>query len=159
MIIKSLRVKWFRSIVDEVIECDQLTALLGSNGAGKSSFLRALDLFYAPTPRYSIDDFYAGDTCKDIRIEVTFTVLTEKEKSHFSTYLEQENLKIVREFSLCDGKPSDRCYGYQLRNADFSQVRKEAKAQNKRCSMGSYCNDLNTQCSQNGPTGVMFLLL
>src|ERR1019366_2588224 len=128
MLIKCLHVKWFRSIFDASIECEQLTALVGPNGSGKSSFLRALDLFYSPVPRYSVDDFYAGDTDKNIQIEVTFTLLTDEEEGRFSTYLQQGDLKILREFSLCDGKPSDRCYGYQLRNADFSRIREEPKA-------------------------------
>ena len=70
MIIKSLHVCWFRSIVDATLECTQLTALLGANGCGKLSFLRALDLFYAPRPRFTADDFYAGDTSRNIEIYV-----------------------------------------------------------------------------------------
>ena len=41
MIVKALHVKNFRSILDERIDCDNLTVLVGRNGTGKSSFLRA----------------------------------------------------------------------------------------------------------------------
>jgi putative ATP-dependent endonuclease of OLD family len=41
----------FRSILDETIACDSLTALVGANGSGKSAFLRAIDLFYSTTPK------------------------------------------------------------------------------------------------------------
>ena len=63
-----MRVLNFRSIKDETLECDALTALVGANGSGKSSFLRALELFYSPTPRVDTDDFYAGDISQEITI-------------------------------------------------------------------------------------------
>lgn len=47
MIIKSVQVKNFRSIKDEILQCDKLTALVGANGSGKPSFLRAIELFYS----------------------------------------------------------------------------------------------------------------
>jgi predicted ATP-dependent endonuclease of OLD family len=75
MLVKSLHVRWFRSIVDETLECTQLPALLGPNGCGKSSFLRALDLFYVPHPRPTADDYYAGDISRNMEIEVVFTAL------------------------------------------------------------------------------------
>ena len=62
MIVKSISVKNFRSILDEALPCDQLTALVGPNGSGKSTFLRALELFYTPNPRFGSQDFYAEDT-------------------------------------------------------------------------------------------------
>jgi AAA15 family ATPase/GTPase len=48
MIVKTLHVKTFRSILDERIDCDNLTVIVGRNGTGKSSFLRAMELFYDP---------------------------------------------------------------------------------------------------------------
>ena len=48
MRIRSVRVKNFRSIRDAKSPVGDLTALIGRNGAGKSAFLGALDLFYGP---------------------------------------------------------------------------------------------------------------
>ena len=67
MIIKTLHVKNFRSILDQCIDCDNLTVIVGRNGAGKSSFLKALDLFYNPKSTVTAEDFYAensGQECK-----------------------------------------------------------------------------------------------
>ncbi len=128
MILKSLHVCWFHSIVDEILECTQLTALLGPNGSGKSSFLRALDLFYAPHPRFTTEDFYAGDTSRNIEIEVTFTALTAEEQERFGDYLGPEGLRVARVFSLRDGKPSNKCYGYRAQNPDFLSIRAAANA-------------------------------
>ncbi len=128
VIVKSLHVCWFRSIVDETLECTQLTALLGANGCGKSSFLRALDLFYSSRPRITADDFYAGDTSHSIEIEVTFAALTKEEQKRFCDNLGPEGLRIVRVFSLRDGKPHDKCYGYRAQNPDFMAIRASANA-------------------------------
>ncbi len=128
MIIKSLLVRWFRSIVDETLDCTQLTALLGPNGSGKSSFLRALDLFYSSRPRITADDFYAGDTSHCIEIEVTFAVLTEEEQKRFRDYLGSNDLRVACEFSLFEGKLSDKCYGYRSQNPDFLPIRAATNA-------------------------------
>lgn len=76
MIIKAVHVKNFRSILDERIDCDNLTVLVGRNGTGKSSFLRALQMFYDPKASVVAEDFYAEDTSKEIEIAVTFTDLS-----------------------------------------------------------------------------------
>ena len=41
MLIQNVQVKNFRSILNESLPCDSLTALVGRNGSGKSSFLNA----------------------------------------------------------------------------------------------------------------------
>lgn len=128
MLVKSLHVRWFRSIVDETLECTQLTALLGPNGCGKSSFLRALDLFYAPHPRPTANDYYAGDISRNIEIEVAFTALNLEEQDRFRNYLGSEGLRVVRVFSLRDGKLSDKFYGYRSQNPDFLSIREANNA-------------------------------
>jgi len=44
--IKSIRIKNFRSIENMIINCDRLTMFVGPNDAGKSNILRALNLFF-----------------------------------------------------------------------------------------------------------------
>lgn len=118
----------YRSILDETLECDQLTALVGANGSGKSSFLKAMDLFYSSSPRYNTEDFYNRDTEKDIEITITFTGLTDEEKERFSNYLEGEYLTVVRVLSLSGNKCSDKYHGSSLQNYDFSSIREKTKA-------------------------------
>lgn len=45
MIIKSITIKNFRSILNESLFLSNLTALVGKNGTGKSAFLHALNIF------------------------------------------------------------------------------------------------------------------
>lgn len=123
MIIQDVHVKNFRSILDESFPCDYLTALVGRNGAGKSSFLRALEMFYDPSAKVIAEDFYAEDTSQDIEIAVTFSDLTAEEKGFFSAYIDNDTLTIVRVFSLSSGKKSGTYHGMRLQNPDFVAVR------------------------------------
>jgi len=123
MTIKEVYLRNFRSILDETLPCNCLTALVGRNGAGKSSFLQALDIFYDPSAKVVTEDFYAEDTSKDIEIAVTFSGLTEEEQSFFSAYIDNDMLTVVRVFSLAPGRKSGTYHGMRLQNPDFSEVR------------------------------------
>jgi hypothetical protein len=123
MIIKEAHVKNFRSILDESLFCDCLTALVGRNGTGKSSFLLAMEMFYDPSAKVTAEDFYAEDTSQDIEIAVTFSDLTAEEKGFFSVYIDNDTLTVVRVFSLAPGRKSGTYHGMRLQNPDFSDVR------------------------------------
>lgn len=68
MVIESMQVKNFRSILEETLTFEQLTALVGTNGSGKSTFLRALELFYGNSPKFDIEDFYNSNNEKEASI-------------------------------------------------------------------------------------------
>lgn len=128
MIIKSVHVKNFRCILDASLNCDLLTAMVGSNGVGKSCFLRALDVFYAPSPRFAQEDFYNSDVNQDIEITVTFTKLETEAAEKFAPYLDGKELAVTRVLSLRDGRPSSKFYGSRLQNPEFILVREPASA-------------------------------
>ena len=123
MFISEVRVKNFRSIMDETLPCDSLTALVGRNGSGKSSFLTALELFYDPSAKITAEDFYAEDTTAEIEIAVTFTGLEPDAKDLFSTYMHDEVLTVVRVFSENQGRKSGAYFGTRSQNPDFLHVR------------------------------------
>ncbi len=128
MIIKALRVQNLCCLHDVVLECEPLTALVGPNGCGKSSFLRAIALFFALNPRFAQEDFYDTDTSQDIQITVTFTDLSEKAKEKFASYLDGSDLSITRVLSLAGGKPSAKFYGTRLQNTGFASIREASNA-------------------------------
>ncbi len=123
MRIKSIRVQNFRSVRDETLPCEPLTALVGPNGSGKSSFLRALDMFYTLNANYTENDFFNRDTSQDIIITVTFTDLMTEEKKRFQRYLEGENLTVSKIISWPQSKVGQRYYGMHLQNPDFDTFR------------------------------------
>ncbi len=98
MRISKLHVVNFRSILDETLECDNLTILIGRNGAGKSAFMQALRLFMDTSASPTAEDFYDRDATRQILIEVFFTDLNGEEQAEFKSYLENGHLVVQRRF-------------------------------------------------------------
>ncbi len=132
VIIKSVRVQNFRSIRDQTLPCDRLTAIVGPNGSGKSSFLRALELFYTAVARYTDEDFYARDASQDIRITVTYADLTPDESALFSKYVEGEELTVQKVLSFPSNRANQKYFGTSLRHAEFQAFRAATNAQERR---------------------------
>ena len=131
MIVKAVRVQNFRCVKNETLFCKNLTVLVGANGSGKSTFLRALDMFYEPNAEYIEEDFYARDTSNSIIITVTFTNLTEDEKRIFKSYVENGELTVEKELTWPPSRGSQKYYGTSLINPDFQAFR-IAKGENLR---------------------------
>ena len=123
MIIESVHIKNFRSILDEKINCEELTALVGANGTGKSSFLRAIDLFYSISPKIDIEDFYNNDISKEIVVQMIYKDLSIEAKELFSIYLQGDKLTVERVFIYDDGKISSKYHGATLQNPEFNDIR------------------------------------
>ncbi len=123
MLIESIHIRNFRSILNETLYCESLTALVGANGSGKSAFLRGLDLFYHPAPKVDPDDFYGRDTIAEIVVAVTFKNLSAEAKDLFASYVRDEKLTIERVFVLDDGKATWKYHGATLQNPAFQGIR------------------------------------
>ena len=123
MHIQEVHVKNFRSILDETLPCDSLTALVGRNGAGKSSFLSALELFYDSSAKVTEADFYAEDVSHDIEIAVTFAGLSPEATKKFSSHIDDGTLTVTRVFTQGPNKKPGTYHGTRLQNPDFAPVR------------------------------------
>ncbi len=123
MIIESVHIKNFRSVLDETLHCANLTALVGPNGAGKSTFLRGLSMFYNPPSKLDDEDFYNRDTTVEIAIVVTFTDLSEEAKELFAAYLQNEKLTVECVLALTDGKVRSKYHGALLQHPEFQHVK------------------------------------
>jgi len=140
MIIHTVRVRNFRCIKDETLHCERLTILVGANGSGKSTFLKALDLFYTPSAKYSEEDFYNRDTSEPIVITVTFTDLTEQERQLFASYMEGETLTVEKELAWPPGRGSQKYFGLTLQCPDFQHVRTADRVAEKRAAYQDLVN-------------------
>ena len=132
MRIRQVAVKNFRSIRDATLDLDSLTVLVGRNGAGKSSFLSALELFYDPQPQLTEDDFHAGDLSDEMEIAVTFDNLNPEEQELFTAYIDGDTLTVARVFVSGPQGPRGTFHGASLQNPDFAEVRQTSGAQERR---------------------------
>lgn len=123
MVIRSVRVRNFRAIKDAELRCDALTALVGANGVGKSSFLHALRLFYSQAPKLDADDFYNQDTAAEISIAVCFTDLSAAARDLMAAYVQGDTLTVERVFTLDEGKVTAKYHGASLQHEGFRELR------------------------------------
>lgn len=128
MIIKKIEVENFRCLKKATLECSNLTILVGGNGTGKSTFLKALEAFYTPNAKLSQDDFYNRDVSHNIVIQVTYSELTEEEKKKFQRYfnLARGTLTVEKrvEWKSIDGTLTQKYYGYTMKHLAFEQIRR-----------------------------------
>ena len=98
MVIKDIRIQNFKTFdsVGVQVAFGNITALVGENSAGKSNVLEALDLFFNYSKaNVTKDSFHHHDTSLTISIEVSFSNLTEAEKTKFRPHLAEDNETLV----------------------------------------------------------------
>jgi len=102
MRIDTIRIKNFRAIKDQTVRFTDYTCLLGANGAGKSTILNALNVFFREsanvvnnTTRLEREDFHGEDVSEPIEITVTFRDLNPDAREALSHYYRNEKLIVT----------------------------------------------------------------
>ena len=128
MFIKSIRIENLRAYEDETIEFAPYTGLIGANGAGKSTILCALNIFFRETESASTnlsnldrEDFHRGNTDQPIEVTLTFQDLSEAAQADFEGYYRQGALIVTAkaEFDATSGVAVVKQYGNRLGLAAF----------------------------------------
>ncbi len=132
MRLSSISVSNYRSIVEETLFIDDLTALVGANGCGKSNFLKALDLFYSAESHASIEDFYDRNASLEVCIRVTFSDLQDEAKKLFQPYFRDGHLVVERVFRCINEKIISAYHGNRLGNPAFSNFHNATSAKEKK---------------------------
>jgi putative ATP-dependent endonuclease of the OLD family len=128
MQLKRIRISHFRSLRDCTVEIGAHTAVLGGNGTGKSTLLRAVDRFYAPSSVVELDDFFGRDPSRPIEIELTFTDFTEAERAVFGERIHDDEMSVVRVFETGGAKGNGKYYGVTGQAPEFHAFRQGASA-------------------------------
>jgi putative ATP-dependent endonuclease of the OLD family len=128
MRIREIAITNYRSIENVVLPFDQLTALVGANGTGKSSVLHALDFFYSGSDKITREDFFNRDEKREIAISIKFNGLSINAKERFSKYLNDDELIIEKVASYSTGVLSVSYHGARPQIPEFAIVRKAQKA-------------------------------
>ncbi|WP_310530934.1 AAA family ATPase [Novosphingobium sp.] len=130
MQLRQVTVRHFRSLRDNTVQIGAHTALIGGNGAGKSSLLKAIEKFYSTTKSLDPDDFYGRDQTIPVEIELTFDNLSAAALETFESRVREGRLVITRIFD--QSSSSGRYYGSVLQNPDFTTIRTQTAATAKR---------------------------
>jgi putative ATP-dependent endonuclease of the OLD family len=126
--ISQIEIKNLRAFENEKIILDDYTTLVGSNGAGKSTILYALNVFFrqvenmtSGTNYLEKEDFHLLDTTKPIEIIVTFINLSTEAQAEFSEYYHNNELVItvVADFDEESGHAVIKQYGKCLAINEF----------------------------------------
>jgi len=120
--IDRIEVENFRSLKGINIKFDDLSAIIGRNGAGKSSILYALDAFYNVSAQFNEYDYFDRDTSKEIKITVTYSELRENEKQEFDAYLSGDKLTVTKIINSGGSK----YFGASKEIPEFHEIRKLA---------------------------------
>ena len=128
MKLSQLRIQNFRCFLDRTVSFGDYTCLVGPGGAGKSTILTALRIFFGDTTSSPTDllnlheeDFHKRDTSKDIVITATFSDLEADAQEDFKHYFRQGYLVIsaVARWSDQSRSAEVKQYGQQAGHARF----------------------------------------
>lgn len=123
LLIEKLEIKNFRSIKDSVLDCNNLTVLVGRNGSGKSCFLAAINIFYDLSAKVTEEDFFNRDREHPIEIKITFRDLLPSERTDFQAYLKNDKLIVTKRIALENETITQRYYSEFLQIPQFAQIR------------------------------------
>lgn len=136
MRLDSMQIEGLRSIGSLTIGFSDVTAVLGGNNSGKSTILKALELFFESSPKLKDEDFFRSEA-DEIVITVTFCELTESEKEEFGTAIVGEKMTIRRSLS----RDKDRNLQYSALALSYPKFAEVRAAPNK-TAMRSMFNKL-----------------
>lgn len=128
--IKSLHISNLRAIRDATVELDGYSCFVGANGAGKSTVLLALNIFFRdadgqgnPITSLSVEDFHHRDTSRPIEITVWFCDLTAEAQADFKDYVRQDCLVVTAraEFDVTRNRADIKQYGQRLGMEAFAE--------------------------------------
>jgi putative ATP-dependent endonuclease of the OLD family len=120
MIIQRIETTNFRSLKSIDISCTNLLAILGRNGAGKSSVLHALNIFYDIGAQITEFDYFDKDTTSDITIRVTYGDFRDDEAEEFSSYITDGKLIVAKVIN----SGGARYYSASRQIPEFVEMRK-----------------------------------
>jgi putative ATP-dependent endonuclease of OLD family len=122
MKIKSIRIENFRSFQDETIPLNRHSCFVGSNGAGKSTVLAALNVFFqdraaaTDVSKLIDEDYFRKNTARPAKITLTFDELERSACKELASYVRQDELVVTAEavFDNAAGFGAVRHYGQRL---------------------------------------------
>ncbi|GGL77842.1 ATP-dependent nuclease [Glutamicibacter protophormiae] len=129
MKISQVKIKNYRSLKDLDLKVDDYTALIGSNGSGKSSVLYALSWFFSgkgleQTDVHEVMESSSADEKAAnslVSVSVSFSDLTDADRQRLAEYGRGKSVTFTRSWSASDGK--SKVVGNALAGPGFAHIR------------------------------------
>jgi putative ATP-dependent endonuclease of OLD family len=137
--ISQVRVEGYRCIKDMTIDFDELTALIGSGGVGKSAFLRALEWFFDETTLDEEDLYLApgedSARSEQLTVTVSFDSLDAADKAVLDRYGAEGTTTFTR-----TGRPGEKSKlsGTALVCPDFAPIRAETDGRKRKTAFAAF---------------------
>jgi len=160
--IKSILIKNFRSIHEQLVELGDYTCLVGGNGSGKSNVIHALNVFFGEqdipgldTRMLSEEDFHKKNTGEPIEITVTFADLSTEAVQELAHYVRQDQLVVSVEarFEPETGRAEVKQYGRRMVIKDFAPFFEAEKGGKKVADLKSMYGVLQSTYPDLPPPG------
>ncbi len=128
MKLERLEISNLRAFSQANLEIDDYTCFVGANGAGKSTVLTALNIFFRQSEHTGTnlqfleqEDFHKSDTSKPIQVRVTFGELSPEAEGDFKHYVRNGKLVITAEavFNPQTGVAEVKHFGERLVLPEF----------------------------------------
>lgn len=123
MLIRSIYIERYRSVAEAHLTLDDLTVLVGRNGAGKSTWLQAMSAFYDISATFTDEDFYNRDVDRPIVLRVTYGDLRPEELNEFKPYLENNQLTVTKRIEFVGGRSVQKYYAASKQIRKFAEIR------------------------------------
>lgn len=122
MRIAEVHVRGFRCIADLKVSFDDLTALVGSGGVGKSAFLRAIEWFFdgGDLDEGDLHRHPDGTAVDEVIVAVTFVGLDDPDREVLRKYAEGDSTTLTRSWKPEEGT---KLSGTALVYPAFAEVR------------------------------------
>lgn len=135
MRIASVRIENYRCLKDVTVEFDDLTVMVGANGSGKSTALRALDWFFNGGDLES-DDIYRHQDEATVRVSAVFAEFTDSDREALGSYAGGDTAMLTRTWSAStrQGKLTGRAFTFP----DFTNIRRIEGAVERRTRYNTY---------------------
>ena len=153
MKIKSVRIKNFRSIDEQLIMLDAYGCLVGPNGSGKSTLLNALNVFFGesssatPVDALSAEDFHLKRTDQPVEITLTFHDLSPRAQEELQDYYRNGELIVsaTATFDEEKGKAVVQQWGSRMAFPAFARFFEAMKAKSGAAALQEIFDELNQE--------------
>ena len=148
MRISHLTIENLRAVARLDLSFADVTTLIGENNAGKSTALKAIQIFFDTAPKLSDDDYH-NRVAEEIKVTLSFDRFTPAELEEFKSAIIDGSMTITRTFSKKDAANHLQYSVSAEIFAGFSEIRAEGNRTKQRSLYNIWAKENNIPIAAN----------